>query len=546
MKRAIAGVLGTMLLVACQESPPSAIPALGASSHISEARFGNGNPDLFFAPPLAEAPQPGDPNFDVGAAHPTLVPYMRVCETDGAPTAAGCLTDVTSQVTRFATGLPLARVEDEYQTNWRTTELVTGKDYRIEIWGIAFTTAAERAALDPRWLFGWRDIRNSQTSANCSGATAFCLITFGQTLPVRVRIEQFVFCPLIKNCAVQFVAAGTNANLQATLGSGAAAPNAQLFIPGQAGTNFTLAFEPCTAAEDAAVSGAIDVPTFGPCVKTETLFTATLGTPATISFCDHLDASGFGLPHSQEEQLALHHFSNDLSKIEALPEAWQCGTPTAGSLAVAPNGMARLTQALSARVRSWFTPRPLFAAATMIDRGGGGQTPNIFSFFKLGLPAKSEYASPSDASQKGQAGSSQVLRAKVTDLLGGPVMNARVRWRALVPPNDGATVIGVAPPGPTLTNASGIAQNTVTLASAAGVNVFHAFGRGIADSRASGCTLPPNTAASCNGPRSKFDPFLPLHIPEFDDIGPELPITIAEGTRLLFTVFAERRAAARP
>ena len=58
--------------------------------------------------------------------------------------------------------------------------------------------------------------------------------------------------------AVQFVAAGSNANLQALLPVSSGAPSAQLFIPGQTGTDFALAFEPCSAPEDAAVNAAID------------------------------------------------------------------------------------------------------------------------------------------------------------------------------------------------------------------------------------------------------------------------------------------------
>lgn len=544
MKRAIAALVGTTLVLACQDAPPSAVapvPSLGTSFHISEARFGNGNPDLFFAPPLAEAPKPGDPNFDVGGAHRALAPYVRICETNGAPTAAGCLTDVTRQVTQSSTGLAMARVDELYQVNWRTSELEISKDYRIEIWGIAFSTAAEKTALDSRWLFGWRDIRHSPTaSGGCDGARAFCLIRFGSTIPVTVRIEQFVFCPLAKNCAVQFVTAGTDANLEAQLAPGAAAPSAQLFIPGQAGTNFSIAFEPCSATEDAAVSAAIDVPTFGPCLKTETLFTFPLGTPAIVSLCDNLDPSGFGLPASQLAQLAVHHFSDDLSRIDALPEAWQCGTPTAGLPGAVPNGILGHARSLRDRILAWVTPRQLFAAATMIDRGGGGQTSNIGSFFKLALPAKFEYVSPEDASQKGRAGARHELRAKVTDLFGAPVKNARVRWRAVVPPNDGATVIGSVDAGPVLTNASGIAQRRAQLARVPGVNVFHAYGRGIADSRSAGCMLPSGTPAACNGPRTLFDPFIPFHVPEFDPVGIELPVTIAESTRLLFTVLGQR------
>lgn len=539
MTRAIVAVLSFGLLVACQDAPPTtALPLSGTSFHISEARSG-GNPDLFFGTPLATNPQPGDANFDVGGSNGALVPFVRICETDGAPSAAGCLTDVTLQVTGSPTGLSMSYSSGSelYSTNWQTKQLVVGKDYRVEIWGIAFSTTAERAALDPRWLFGWRDVSNSPSVSSCNGTDPICLINYGQTIPVKVRIEQFAFCPTTRNCATQFVAAGTNANLEAQLNVGTGAPSAQLFIPGQTGTNFALSFEPCSAAEDATVSSAIDVPTFGPCIKTETNFTGLLGTPAIVSLCDELDPSGFGLAPEQLEQLALHHFSNDLTSIQALPEAWQCGTPTSGALASSgPKGVLWLAQALRDRVLDWVTPRPLMAAATMIDRGGGGQTPAIFSFFKLALPAKFEYEFPTDASQSGTAGASHVLRARVTDLLGEAVKNARVRWLAVTPPSDGATVLGSAPIGPTYTDISGIAQNTVQLSSSPGSNVFYAYGRGIADNRTTGCTIPPSTSASCDGPRATFDPFLPLHIPEFDLSGTELPVDLPLGTRLRFAV----------
>ncbi len=537
MTRIVAGVLCLGLVVACQDAPPAVAPLSGTSFHISEARTG-GNSDLFFGTPLAANPQPGDANFDVAGSNGALLPFVRVCETDGAPSAAGCVTDVTLQVTGSATGLAMSygAGSELYSTNWQTKQLVVGTDYRVEIWGIGFSTAAEKAALDERWLFGWRDVRNSPSVSACNGTDAFCLINFGQTLPVKVRIEQFVFCPLARNCAVQFVVAGANANLEAQLNASSGAPSAQLFIPGQTGTNFALAFEPCSADEDAAVSGAIDVPTFGPCLKTETNFSGSLGTPAIISLCDNLDASGFGLSEDQKRQLALHHFSNDLSQIQALAEAWQCGTATSGVVSAAPKGALWLAHAVREKVLSWITPRPLMAAAAMIDRGGGGQTDEIASFFKLALPAKFVYEFPSDDSQAGVAGASHVLRARVTDLLGAGVTNARVHWLALTPPNDGATVLGSAPPGPTYTDATGIAQNTVQLSSSAGINVFHAFGRGIADSRATGCTLPPMTPTSCDGPRATFDPFMPFHVPEFDLSGTEFPVDIPLGTRLRFAV----------
>jgi hypothetical protein len=90
-RRVLASVLGTLVLVACQDSQRTDSPISPPSFDISEARFGNGNPDFFFSTPLAATPQVGDVGFEAGAANARLVPYVRVCETDGATSPAGCV-----------------------------------------------------------------------------------------------------------------------------------------------------------------------------------------------------------------------------------------------------------------------------------------------------------------------------------------------------------------------------------------------------------------------------------------------------------------------
>jgi hypothetical protein len=561
--------LAVLFLAACSYDNDPRVS--GPSFDISEARTG-GNPDIFFATPLASNPSPGSTNFDAGASHAGLVPYLRVCETDGAATAAGCLVDVTADVTGSATGLEMGYGggSEMYSVNWHTSGLITSKRYRIEIWGVAITGDAEKEQLDPRWLFGWRDIQHSPNVSNCSGLEAFCQVKFGQTVPVKVRIEQFVFCPVSRNCAMQFVKNGVAANLEAKLDNSTGAPNAQLFIPGQNGANFAVAFEPCSASENLDVSHAIDLPTFGPCLKAMTTFTTKLEEPATVSLCDDLDPDSFGLDHEQLDQLSLHHFTEEFAKVKVLPEDWRCADPTSGAVAqVAPGGLRGMIYAAGGAVRGLFAPRTL-TAAPRIHRGGGGHIEYLVdgdaeeggggeeeqeesstaafailastgtsgvSYFKLALPGKFQYEIAGDGLQSGIAGANHLLRVKVTDFFGEPVENARVHWASIAPPSDGATVLGVTPAGETYTDASGIAQQTVTLANTGGRNVFRAFGRGIADSRATGCIVPPDIPARCNGPRSTFDPFLPFNVPDFDPSGVENVVVISEGTRQLFTVF---------
>src|SRR3972149_11387652 len=95
------------LLAGCSDSDRGGPPVAGPSFDISEARFGDGNPDFFFSSPLAKVPQAGDVGYDEGASHGGLVPYVRICETDGTESPAGCRFDMTQAVTGSATGLAM-------------------------------------------------------------------------------------------------------------------------------------------------------------------------------------------------------------------------------------------------------------------------------------------------------------------------------------------------------------------------------------------------------------------------------------------------------
>src|SRR5437867_2597401 len=106
MRRTALSLVTAVFLAACQDTPRTTMPVAGPALDISEGRTG-GNPDFFFAAPLAATPQPGDPNFDVGGSNGALRPYLRVCETDFTTDPAGCVVDVTLDVTGSATGLVL-------------------------------------------------------------------------------------------------------------------------------------------------------------------------------------------------------------------------------------------------------------------------------------------------------------------------------------------------------------------------------------------------------------------------------------------------------
>ena len=62
--RVSVGLTSVLLLAACQDAPTTP-PSIPSSFDISEARFGSGNPDLFFGTPLAA--NPGADAFKHGA-----------------------------------------------------------------------------------------------------------------------------------------------------------------------------------------------------------------------------------------------------------------------------------------------------------------------------------------------------------------------------------------------------------------------------------------------------------------------------------------------
>jgi hypothetical protein len=565
-----------LVLASCQDEGPISSDQLGPLLHISDGGSG-GNSEFFFLPPLAPGPDvvPGDPN-------PDLRPFVRICETEmaadgstlpGFDSAAGCVTDVTQAVTGSALGLEMVYQESEgiYQVNWSTLSLEVGKHYRIEVWGLRFRggkpVADERAeilASDGRWLFGWRDITNSPSVASCQqdGTQDFCRINYGQGVPIKAWIGEYVFCPVGRNCSVKFIASGEDATLGAILDGNTIA---DLFIPGQTGTDFAIGFEPCGAFEST-VDGFIDLPTFGDCVRTVPQPGAGLldegnNAPAVISFCS---TTGDHDPFNQFNHHVLHHFSTEgddagVVKVEAWPHASSCPVAHHAFGTREPEGgLARFVHNVRDRALELIAPRRLVArsGAAALDIGIGGQGFDLRSFWKAAVPAKFDYVTAGDHFRTLPAGSTVELEARVVDLFGQGVAGATVRWRVVSSP-DGTAKAN--PPLIGVTDANGIARVEVELSEEDGDNVFEAWGRGIANAPdpedpdalpLNSCALvaPFNTSAgtgACNGPRGDelltgpFDPFMPLGHPHMGDgVGSSEgdPVRLATGV-LEFTVY---------
>lgn len=525
------------------------VPSLG----ISDGANG-GNSEFFFYPPLAADPA-GHENLDAGASNPGLAPYAVICKLADPTGTAYCLDDVTPLGNPGGIPLTYATGGEFYRNNWKSSEsgLQVNSYYRIEVFAVPLPTnldgSVNRSAVDAAFIatyrYGYRDIDpDDGPNTGACGGEAFCKIQNGSNVAIKVRIERFASCPELdeRNCASAFVPSNQETNLQQPSSN-------QITIPGQS-TDFFLNFDVCTAEEEAAVDAAIDLPTFGPCFKTETPFTGTLSTPAILSICQVINFVPAEY-QAQKEQITLHHFDTEggtaITKVEALPEAHSCPPQAASATVGGPFRM--LARAVRNSLASLIHPRTLYATVAL-DVGGGGATDDLSSLFKLALPGKFEFENPADALRVALTGSAVTLKARVTDLVGNPVYRARVHWNVSSSPGSpdpGGASLTPPPPATGYTDANGIAQVVLNVAPLPGINIVHATGKGIADAReadalGTGCSLPPSTAttASCNGPRTAgphgpFDPFIPLNQTLDLTLGTE-SVQLASGTRLEFTV----------
>jgi len=529
-------VLTAIFVVACGESHPT-LPAIEGmpSLAISDGASG-GNSEFFFFPPLVEDPT-GSPNFDEGAFNEYLSPFVRICWLN--PTAPGECDAVADQSGNVDLPMVVDLTNEWYKVNWKTSNfaLTADQHYRIQVW----VGGAEN-------VLGYRDVipLDGPPVASCTSSDEYCNFNNGSTVPIKVRIEDGAFCPLVDGVRVECqtksfdLTGGVNFDLHGTSGQ------FLLDVPPQPEPQQgTVTLQECA---DDNTADRIDLPTFGPCLEVVNLtpgFTGDLDSAATatVSFCD-VDPSSFGLSPEQTANLRVHHFKDpDLgSGVEALRLANNCDFATA---AAQPTTWV---QRIASRVLGWVGPRPLSAAVATSGMGGNSLS-GMRSMFKIALPSKIDFVNVSDATRMAAAGSPLATEAIVTDLNGDPVAGARVRWNVDSTGAQGADVFGSVSstsagcaPGPDddivcTTDASGTVQVSWLLAGDPGVNKLTAGGRGIADPR-----------DGYNGPRDEnylfgpFDPFQPIGWaeaePPIDEInGPEDETfePLVWGTRILFT-----------
>jgi hypothetical protein len=490
-------VTAALVGFACQDRRTPTSPRDAPALEVRDG-FSDGNPNFFFLFPIraVDVQPPKTAPFN-----PDLAPVVDICEWDGTACVQQISHLTMSPGELFDHVFALPQFES-YLVLWRTDQLQLSayKIYRITV------------LVGTREL-GFADVNVVQTlqEAALVDSNNFVPLLKDQILPIPFRIEKGALCDG-QDCDSQSIDLTKGGSVVlATTGD-------RVDIPAQtSGDVVTVTVHPCTDPNGLG----IDLPTFGNCltVTADPHLAAPLSPPATVSICslhDNIPA----LLHAQQDLVALHRqdITPDAALISALPHSTDfCPTPLgAAPLPPARNWIEAGWRGVRNGVASLFGARPLHAATTMLDVGGGGETP-LFSDFQFALPAKMKILT--GAVQRVLPNTPVPIppAVLVTDAAGRPVGGARVHFRITstkggrITPTDG---IAFSDP------VTGLATLTSWLVGDPGDHRVEASGFGISD--------PGN-----NGPAEGFDPFAPAVFPgdpDQDRAQPEVPLGIGHLT----------------
>lgn len=142
-----------------------------ASPDISDGAHNDGNPHVFFLPPMVA-------NFDsAGSFDATLTPRVEVCPSD----LTGCTGPAIASFPFGTDEADTRLIEDEalYQANWHTDQFSLDQSayYRIRVL---------QASLE----LAFADVQVMETSARNAKTNETFALKDGRTLPIKVRIEE--------------------------------------------------------------------------------------------------------------------------------------------------------------------------------------------------------------------------------------------------------------------------------------------------------------------------------------------------------------------
>lgn len=513
MRRRVLLCLTLISLSACNGDSvvkPTASPSpTNAISDATHNAIGfTSNPDFFFLPPMVGNPS-GSPKWDAGAFNASLRPTVEICASAALTESTVATSPCTPMPPALAAALDAGA--EQYQVNWKVPTSST-IFYRITV-KVGSTT------------LGFADVETASNASQLKNVATgeFIPLTDGRTLPIKFRVERYALCavPGVGPCTS---VSGDIAVAPVTVFTGT--PDASgisttvgVTIPVQssaAPTPVTVTITSCPNLNPTA----IDLPTFGDCVRVTTdPQLDRLTNPATVFVCAvGVNASLFqGLTESQEARVTLHRYdaSGAHAGVTALPHASACTPGNPGGIASAGpsfTGMlaslahGQITRAAKEAV-ALLAPKPLYAAM-FIDLGGGGFT-EFFSDFQFALPAKMERVEGTDG-RSVLSGTSLSPSVKVTDLGGEPVAGAIVHFFSIT--GAGGTTV---PTGP-----DGIAAAPWVVSS--GDNLLSVSGRGIAGPNANGPRRSPGSEGD-----DIVDPFQPIQArfdPGFSGVPQEVPL----------------------
>jgi hypothetical protein len=171
VRRVLVSALTICLTLGCSgnDSDPTAPGAEDPGTSISDGAHG-GNPRFYWLPPLA-ASRTYSGTFDG-----TLDPIVVACRWTGSSCTAGPLTwGATQAPSADASPLTVSTAEGQYSATWRTTGLIVGAIYRLEVLVGAIS-------------LGYVDVRPViQPKKTSTGAVE---VRIGSDVPVKFRIER--------------------------------------------------------------------------------------------------------------------------------------------------------------------------------------------------------------------------------------------------------------------------------------------------------------------------------------------------------------------
>jgi len=467
---------GAVLIVACQDSqvpttPDVLAPSMAVSDGAHQPTGGPfSNPDFFFLPPLVTNPV-SHSDFEPGEFNPGLGPRVRICQGEADCPGTAVLES------------PASLQGNHYQFNWKTSKGDAGNIFRVHVvvGGVAGN------ALFPGTVLGYLDVSLAKGSPRpAQNADDNARVNAGSRAPIKFSIENDALCfdptALVQQETCASATITTTEDSRVELPSEEGGLVAAVDVPDQTDGDplppqVTITMEPCEDLD-------LDIPLFGDCVRITTdPPIPALNVPAIVSICGL--ALNTGLSEEQEDLVTLIHQSEDGSVTEALPHA-QENCETVGALH--RNPLFRFAQqgwrAVGKQVARLMGPKPAWASAVLIDRGGGGAANDFESFFQFALPAKMEPLAGTDG-QAAPAGTPVPIPpgVLVTDLDETPVAGATVHFEVTLG-------TGTVTPVAVMSNSDGIAQLTEWELGDPGANQVRAFGFGIANPQDPGPFMP--------------------------------------------------------